>query len=257
MAEQKIFLSLAHIQAACFFAKSTYDLEKEYTGKDLNDEIIQKHSAYSIGSIITAVSYLEATINELFFDVANRSKEVKVEHLPNGTPDRMKDMWEDIEKSSMLDKYEMALILAEKQFDKGKEPYQSVQYLIKLRNELVHYHQKLREIKEANEDPTNNNKKTWEDKLEKFLDKDKKIKLNPLTGSSNPFFPDKCLGYGCAFWAIQSSVDFTKDFFQTMGLNFHNAPEGREPYFMKAVEKLLKVNSETKTKGNKNEPEFE
>ncbi|WRH67125.1 MAG: hypothetical protein RSE13_01260 [Planktothrix sp. GU0601_MAG3] len=243
MAEQKIFLSLTHIQAACFFAKSTYDLEKEYTGKDLNDEIIQKHSAYSIGSIITAVSYLEATINELFFDVANRSKEVKVEHLPNGTPDRMKDMWEHIEKNSILDKYEIALILADKQFDKGKEPYQSVQYLIPLRNEIVHYHQKIIEIEEENEDPTNNNKKTWEDKLEKFLDKDKKIQLNPfLTSPSNSFFPERCLGYGCAFWTIKYSVAFTKDFFQTMGLNFHNLPEGLEAPFMKAVKELPKVN---------------
>ncbi|MEL0587780.1 MAG: hypothetical protein U1V55_21960 [Planktothrix rubescens PR222] len=242
MAEYKIFLSLAHIQAACFFAKSTYDLEQENTGQDPDIEIIQKHTAYSISSIITAVSYLEATINELFFDVANRSKEVKVEHLPNGTPDRMKAMWEHIEKNSILDKYGIALILADKQFYKGKEPYQSVQYLISLRNEIVHYHQKLREIKEENEDPTNNNKKTWEDKLEKFLDKDKKIKLNPLTGSSNPFFPDKCLGYGCAFWAIQSSVAFTKYFFQTMGLNFHNLPEGLEAPFMKTVKELPKVN---------------
>jgi len=37
MAKQKIILSFAHIQSACLFAKSTYDLEKEYTSKDLNN----------------------------------------------------------------------------------------------------------------------------------------------------------------------------------------------------------------------------
>jgi len=143
------------------------------------------------------------------------------------------------------------LILADKDHNdhnKGKEPYQSVQNLISLRNDFVHYKAELIDLA--------GNKKDKSQKLEKKI-KSKIKKLNPLTGKDNPFFPDKCLGYGCALWAIQSSVAFTKDFFQTMGLNFHNLPEGLEAPFMKSVDELPKVNLEKKTNGNKNDSEFE
>lgn len=229
----QINLSYDHINAACFLAKLTYDLELKYTANDFTDEIIQQHRAYSIGSIISAVSYLEATINELFFDVANQLPRVKVEHLPNGTPDRMKAIWEHIEKNSILDKYKIALIFADKSYDIGKEPYQSVQDLISLRNAVVHYKPELIDLADHKNDQSQ--------KLEKKI-KSKIKKQNPWTGKDNPFFPDKCLGYGCAFWAIKSSVAFTKEFFPKMGLNFHNDQEDREPYFMKAVDELPKVN---------------
>ncbi|MFM6452984.1 MAG: hypothetical protein ACKPH7_14380 [Planktothrix sp.] len=99
MAKLIIPLSNAYIEAACILAKSTYNLEQEYTDKELNDEIIQKHSAYSIGSIINAASYLEATINELFFYVEHRDQGVSVENLREDVADRMKKMWKLIEKN--------------------------------------------------------------------------------------------------------------------------------------------------------------
>jgi hypothetical protein len=45
-----------------------------------------------------------------------------------------------------------------------------------------------------------------------------KFIANPLTGQDNPFYPDKCLGHGCAEWAVNSSVKFNDDFFSRMGL---------------------------------------
>ena len=32
---------------------------------------------------------------------------------------------------------------------------------------------------------------------------------NPLAGKNLPFFPDRCLGHGCAEWAVTTSLSFT------------------------------------------------
>jgi hypothetical protein len=54
------------------------------------------------------------------------------------------------------------------------------------------------------------------DKFEKILRK--KFAPNPLAEKNNPFFPDKCLGHGCAEWALINSVIFTDEFFRRLGL---------------------------------------
>jgi hypothetical protein len=46
-----------------------------------------------------------------------------------------------------------------------------------------------------------------------------KFSSNPLmNGSDNPYFPDKCLGSGCADWAIRSIRVFSDDFFGRLGI---------------------------------------
>ena len=55
-------------------------------------------------------------------------------------------------------------------------------------------------------------------KLEKQLKG--KFVLNPFfENSSNPFYPYKCLSYGCAYWSILSSYNFVEDFYSKFGLN--------------------------------------
>ncbi len=49
--------------------------------------------------------------------------------------------------------------------------------------------------------------------------RDRGFAPNPFfSGSGNPFFPDKCLGHGCAKWALESSVEFADAFFSRMGI---------------------------------------
>lgn len=36
--------------------------------------------------------------------------------------------------------------------------------------------------------------------------------------SNNPFFPDYCLGYGCAKWACSVAEKFTNAFFSKIGI---------------------------------------
>ncbi|MEO0941606.1 MAG: hypothetical protein AAFY30_08605, partial [Cyanobacteria bacterium J06642_12] len=42
---------------------------------------------------------------------------------------------------------------------------------------------------------------------------------NPLVFGTKPFFPDRCLGHGCAKWALDSCVSFVEEFYSEMGLS--------------------------------------
>jgi hypothetical protein len=106
--------------------------------------------------------------------------------------------------ASVLTKYETALLLkGAPEFDRGKEPYQDVNLVIKLRNALVHY------------------KPMWEPMdqtqgIEKLL-KDK-FPPNPLQESAETYLPNRCLGYGCAKWSVRSVLAFMHEFFKRFGL---------------------------------------
>lgn len=101
-------------------------------------------------------------------------------------------------------KYEIALGLAEKEpLDHGVVIYQDVRLLIKLRNALIHY-------EPMSSTSTAESSRKLEQKFQsKFL-------LNPLTGRKTPFFPERCLGHGCAKWAVKSSVKFVDHCLSTL-----------------------------------------
>jgi hypothetical protein len=46
-----------------------------------------------------------------------------------------------------------------------------------------------------------------------------KFPENPLAQKNQQFFPDKCLGHGCAEWAVQNSLEFTDQFFKNIDLS--------------------------------------
>ncbi len=41
---------------------------------------------------------------------------------------------------------------------------------------------------------------------------------NPFAPKNLPFFPDRCLGHGCAEWAVTTSLSFTDRFFKNLDL---------------------------------------
>jgi hypothetical protein len=89
-------------------------------------------------------------------------------------------------------------------FERDKQPYQNVYLLIRLRNELIHYTPKTL---------------GGSDKHELEIQLKGKFPTNRLMeGSGNPFFPDHCLGGGCAEWALNSSKRFVDEFFLKIGV---------------------------------------
>ena len=60
-------------------------------------------------------------------------------------------------------------------------------------------------------------------KIEKLRQKLKQVlPLNKLLsiGTMKPFFPEMCLGYECATWAVTTSWQFVEEFFQQLNKTF-------------------------------------
>ena len=201
-------LSFSHIKAAAHFAKLSYKKEDEYDDSQPSSELLDEHRSYVIGSIITAVCYLEATINEVFTDVEDISR--SNEWSPD-VAQKMKETWHNERELGLIEKYEKALcIVKSESFNRGAEPYQSAASLIYLRNALIHYKPEWVGTGESYN-------KTVNEKLRQKLEKKIK-KLNPMTQEGSLFFPHRGLGYGCAKWAVESSLNFSNEFFSKIGL---------------------------------------
>jgi hypothetical protein len=205
----RFYYSHYHLQAAALFARRSSKLEKEHGSNNVvPSDVFSEHRAYVTGAILSAVSFLEAEINEIFADSADDQREHI--HQLGDVIFLLSRMWSlGVPKTasySILDKYQIALALADKQeFDKGASPYQDVRLLIKLRNALVHY-----EPEYTARDSSGSKR------LEQNLQR--RFPLNPLTGSRTPFFPERCMSHGCAKWAVESSITFVDDFCSRMGL---------------------------------------
>jgi len=194
-----------HMLSAAHFARQSAIIEKNY--KDgITDELRAEHRAYVTGAIIVSVASLEATITEVF--ISARDKDNIFKDFDHKTPKALKELIDLVERPKILEKYQFVLIAANKEvFECGKSPYQEVDDLIKLRNALVHYKPEW--------DTDLKNHKGNHKGIEKRLKS--RFNINPFAHENDAFFPKKCLGHGCAEWAVKSSIKFIEDFYNRMG----------------------------------------
>jgi hypothetical protein len=206
------YLSIQFVQSAAYFTREAK--KRELNGAPPSKPDYLRHQSYVIGAIWMASGFLEAYINELFSDAAEDCREF-LNPLEKEVIDLLGRMWKrGIPRTArypILEKYEVFLDLAHKKaFDRGVAPYQDVQVMIDLRNALMHYEPEwMPDGGTAPLQPTDVHK------LEKRLKG--KFKINPLTGAGNPFYPDKCLGHGCAKWCVESSMSLVDGFCETLG----------------------------------------
>jgi hypothetical protein len=206
------YLSVQFVQSAAYFTREAR--KRELNGAPPSKPDHLQHQSYVIGAIWMASGFLEANINELFSDAAEDYREF-LNPLEEEVIDLLGRMWKrNIPRTarySILEKYEIFLDLAHKKaFDRGVAPYQDVQVMIDLRNALMHYEPEwMLSGSTAPLQPTDVHK------LEKRLKG--KFEMNPLTGAGNPFYPDKCLGHGCAKWCVESSVSLVDGFCERLG----------------------------------------
>lgn len=219
--QTRSYLSICHIHAAALFSRQCYLNEKKFKGVN-QPKTNYNHDAYVIGSLISATCFLEATINEFFCDIAEEVRTIGgdplLDKLSKKTINRIRELWRlSIPKTasySILEKYQIALTLAEKEtFEKGKNPFQDIALLIELRNALVHYEP------EYIQDSIIGDK--VEVKVHKFEKKLKgKFELNPRAIPYHAFYPDHCLSHGCTEWAVKSSIEFVKEFYKKLGTKY-------------------------------------
>src|SRR5690348_2452202 len=125
--------------SAALFAREAKGIERAHDSAAPED-VRMHHRSYSIGAIVSAASFLEAAINELYLTAVDKNP-----HFIPNERDRevLAAVWVDLEeqaRAKVLTKYDLALVLTGRpRFDKGTNPFQDAENLVNLRNALVHY----------------------------------------------------------------------------------------------------------------------
>lgn len=210
------WFSLDQAVAATTFSRKCGNLEsnphppneaEQASGLKWSTDDQREHRSNVAASVLSSVTFLEASINELFASASHDNLEVGGK-LSAEERYRLTGAASMIANNRLLDRFQLALYLLDRAaFDIGAQPYQDAKLLISLRNELVHYKPQFRGAADSDE-LTN-----WAKALAS-----KRFSLNPFTSAGNPFFPDKCLSHGCTVWAWNAAVAFTDDFFARLGV---------------------------------------
>ena len=206
-AKSRVNLSYQHMQEAIHLTMLSKDCEAVNIGKTFSDgEFFNHHRAYIVGSIMTSVASIETRINEFYLDATDGLLGSFIDTSQQGL---LAELWKPIDekRDPILQKYQIALVALKKcKFDTSKGPYQDVKLLIDLRNMLVHFK------------PEWDNDQKQHRKIEEKLRG--RFELNPFWPKENSiFFPFKCLGHGCANWAVKSSMNFILEFFALTGVD--------------------------------------
>jgi hypothetical protein len=191
-----------HLRAAELFAHEARKIESEKREIEITEWF--RHSGYVTAAVLSAVAYLEAWINELYQSAIDRESNI-LRTFDTNLFRLFGEVWEYLEKHPTLEKYQIALLLAGKEpFATGAQPYQDADDLIELRNCLVHYKSKWVEVGKPQH-------------LEKRL-RHKNFSLNPYIGTGGMWFPDRCLGAGCAEWSVNAARCFSDGFCDRLGI---------------------------------------
>ncbi len=205
----RAYFSSYHLWGARHFTQLAQDIENQHSGDTPTFNV--KLQAYVTNAVLSAVAFLEASINEVYDDVADEHPGY-VDPLSPETKRLLAGLWERVERWPILEKYQAALLCSGiEPFEKGKPPYQDAKLLIDLRNQLLHARPKTRATGDV-------------DKLSKSL----KPRFKPsrlMENAGNPYFPSHCLGAGCAGWAVVAAQAFADEFFHRFGIH-QRAPFG-------------------------------
>lgn len=198
-------MSHLHIVSAHHFAESALALEAgeaAEAGDASHDEELQ-HRAHVTAAVLAAAAFLEASINELYLELQKLSQ--------SGQPQLRRELamlprvWPQIVGAPVLHKYQLALSVADgDQYNESRPPFVDADSLIHLRDALLSY------------------RPDWEDRRGKHRTLQKRLQTkfvpNGLASADAPWFPDKCLGAGCAKWAVRSVELFSDDFCHRMAI---------------------------------------
>ena len=194
-------LSRHHIISAHHFSRSAERIE--LLGGDVPQDEKWMYRAFVTAAVLSSVAYLSASINELYLEVRKLSHPGEP-HVRREL-DLLVEAWPRISRVQVLQRYQLALAVADAdQYNPARMPYLDADNLIRLRDALLSY--------DAEWDDERGKHHTLESRLANKFDP------SPLVSSRRPWFPDRCLGAGCAKWAVETVQVFTNDFYSRMAL---------------------------------------
>lgn len=215
------YFSSQHLWSSYDSARRCAALEAELLGVA---HYTVEHRTLAMNAVMSAVAFLEGLANEAFQDAADKDSgqhvSPRIEPLSAADVARLSEFWGASKQGekyvSVLDKFQMALLLCERErFAKGENPYQDAHYLVELRNDLTH----ARPVSQEHGVP---DKKRQDGIATRFADNQLMVEA-----TQNPWYPDKCLGAGCAQWAADSARKLAEAWCDRLGL---------EPYFIQEAE---------------------
>src|SRR2546428_9608618 len=111
---KRTHFSIFHVQSAALLARLGGAMERQYDGK-FSDELYAEHVAYVAGSILATVSFLDATVNEVFADCVEYPDRI-TSGIGKEATSLMAEMWlRDLSARfglGVLKKFQIALTLA-------------------------------------------------------------------------------------------------------------------------------------------------
>lgn len=203
VAESRERLSRLHMFSAHHFAESAQALENKGARK-ISPAERRQHRAHVIASVLTAAAFLETSINELYMELQNPGPTGQSRLPPRGLA-LLARVWPEVVGSPVLHRYQVALSVADgDNFAESRPPFVDADNLVRIRNALFSCTPE------------------WDDSRGRHqtLEKRLKTKFPPsaLALPDAPWFPELCLGAGCAQWAVKTAQVFSDDFCHRMGI---------------------------------------
>ncbi len=210
--------SVRYIQSAALLCVLGYNLEQEFTKTgSLSSEHRIRHEAFILNALFSTVAFLESTINELWSDAADNAyffSDNSTEALLRAIGEKWKNE-NYFDRTPLPEKYQKILEIGQKPlFGEDDPDFSGIRDLIGIRNYLMHYRREWVIIQTGQAAGVHH--ETHAEKFERLLKN--RFAENPLAPKKLPFFPDRCLGHGCAEWAVKTSLSFTDRFFRDLGL---------------------------------------
>lgn len=201
------YFSTHHLWTAIRHAHEAQAIEASHAGRSRFD---RTHRGYVLSSILSSVAFVEATVNELFEDAEDGhglSGDGYLAPLTTDVQSAMGAFWTKNKadrKLTIVEKYQRLMECAGlPRMDAGTAPIQDVTLAVKLRNTLVHYTPEDVAADVAHE-------------LDALRPRFAANLL--MAGSGNAWWPDHCLGAGCADWAHRSVTALTDTVAGTLGI---------------------------------------
>ncbi len=191
-----------HLLAASYFVRMATRIESRGAAA-VGPEGMTRHRAWVTGAIVSSVAFLESSINELYLEFERAGDDGSP--MPTRAHTQLETLWPSAEGAPLTLRYQVALQAVDaERFNERRSTYRNVERLLELRDALVHHQ------------PERHDERQRHQSLQRRLRNC--FAPNSLLPPRARWFPDLCLGSGCATWALRSADAFSDEFCGRMGI---------------------------------------
>jgi hypothetical protein len=191
-----------HLLAAGYFVALAKRIESRGV-EAVGPEGMTRHRACVTGAIVSSVAFLESSINELYLEFQTAGDNGT--SVPSRAHGLLENLWPSADGAPLTLRYQVALQSVDaERFNERRATYRNVQRLLELRDALVHHQ------------PERHDEQRRHQRLQRRLRN--RFSPNTLLAARARWFPDLCLGSGCATWALRSAEAFSDEFCGRMAI---------------------------------------